>query len=381
MQRKQHLFIPGPTPVPPEVAIAMAKPIIGHRSSEYASLQRSLVEKVKQVFQTKNDLFIFTSSGTGALEAMVTSSVNPGDDVLALVTGQFGQRFADIAEQCGAKVESMEFPWGKPVEIGEVRERLERGPLPQAVLMTHNETSTGVVNDVAAVGSLLRHKETLLLVDAISSMGAADIRTDEWSVDLMATSSQKAFMLPPGLAFLSVSPKGWNKIEQVEARSFYFGLKRWREQVGKGFSPWTPNVSLLFGLEKSLELMLGQGLAQVWGRHLRYAKAVRAGVRALGLALVAEDDWASPTVTAIYIPNGDAAALRAAVKNEFGLCFAGGKGGQADSVIRFSHMGYIDELDILGALAGLELGLKRLNYPVQLGAGVAQAQAQFLREG
>jgi aspartate aminotransferase-like enzyme len=381
MQRKQHLFIPGPTPVPPDVAAAMTRPVIGHRSSEYASLQRSLTEKVKQVFQTKNHLFILTSSGTGAMEAAVTSSLSPGDKVLALITGQFGQRFAAIAEQCGAQVEPMEFPWGEAVEIEKVQARLERGPLPQAVLVTHNETSTGVVNDVAAIGALLKNTPTLLLVDAVSSMGAMDIRTDEWGVDFMATSSQKAFMLPPGLAFLSVSAKGWQKVEKVSPRSFYFNLAAWRENGAKGFSPWTPNVSLLFALEKALDLMLTEGLEQVWARHRRWARAVRAGVQAVGLKLVAADEWASPTVTAAYVPNGQADPLRAAVKRQFGFCLAGGKGKLSGQIIRMSHMGYVDELEILGALAILELGLKQAGYQVELGAGVAQAQAQFLQEG
>jgi aspartate aminotransferase-like enzyme len=380
MQRKQHLFIPGPTPVPPEVAAAMTRPVIGHRGSDYASLQRYLTEKVQQVFQTKNDLFILTSSGTGAMEAAVTSSLNPGDKVLALITGQFGQRFAAIAERCGAEVERMEFPWGEAVDIEKVRARLERGPQLEAVLVTHNETSTGVVNDVAAVGTLVKDTPTLLLVDAVSSMGAMDIRTDEWGVDFMATSSQKAFMLPPGLAFLSVSAKGWRKVEKVSPRSFYFDLTAWRESGAKGFSPWTPNVSLLFGLEKALDLMFTEGLEQVWARHRRWARGVRAGLRAMGLELVAEDKWASPTVTAAYIPDGQADALRAAVKRDFGLCLAGGKGKLAGSIIRMSHMGYVDDLEILGALAVLELGLKQLGYPVKLGAGVAQAQAQFIEE-
>lgn len=380
MQRKQHLFIPGPTPVPPSVSAALTRPAMGHRGTEYASLQRSLVEQLKKVFQTKNDLFILTSSGTGALEAAITSCVNPGDRVLSLVTGQFGKRFAAIAEQCGAKVERLESTWGEPIDLEQVKAALARGPLPQAVLVTHNETSTGVVNDVQGVGALLKNTPTLLLVDAVSSMGAMDIRTDEWGVDFMVTSSQKAFMLPPGLAFLSVSPKGWQAVENVTPRSFYFDLSAWRDSGSKGFAPWTPNISLLFGLEKALELLLNEGLENVWARHRRWAKAVRAGLRGMGLDLVAKDQWASSTVTAAFVPQDKADALRAMVKKNFGLWLAGGKGKLTGKIIRFSHMGYVDELEILGALAILELGLKQLGHPVQLGAGVAQAQAEFARE-
>lgn len=380
MQRKQHLFIPGPTPVPPSVNAALTRPAMGHRGTEYASLQRSLVEQVKKVFQTKNDLFILTSSGTGAMEAAITSCVNPGDRVLALVTGQFGQRFAAIAERCGAKVEKLESVWGEPIDPEAVKAALAREPLPQAVLVTHNETSTGVVNDVQRIGNLLKDTPTLMLVDAVSSMGAMDIRTDEWGADFMVTSSQKAFMLPPGLAFLSVSPKGWQAVSNVTPRSFYFDLSVWRESGAKGFSPWTPNISLLFGLENSLELMFSEGLENVWARHRRFAKAVRAGLRGMGLDLVAQDQWASPTVTAAYVPKGEADALRSRVKKEFGLCLAGGKGKLAGKILRFSHMGYVDELEILGALAILELGLEQLGHSVQLGAGVAQAQIEFAQE-
>ncbi|HHV06646.1 MAG TPA: alanine--glyoxylate aminotransferase family protein [Firmicutes bacterium] len=377
MQRKQHLFIPGPTPVPPEVAAAMTQPVIGHRSSEYASLQRYLVQQVKKVFQTENDLFILTSSGTGAMEAAITNCVNPGDKVLALITGQFGKRFAEIAEQCGAKVERLEFPWGKPVDLEAVKATLDSGPLPQAVLVTHNETSTGVVNNVQGLGALLKDTPALLLVDAVSSMGAMDIRTDEWGVDFMVTGSQKAFMMPPGLAFLSVSPKGWEAVANVTPRSFYFDLAAWRKNGVKGFAPWTPNVSLLFGLKKALELMLGEGLDSVWSRHKRWAQGVRAGLRGMGLEPVAEDPWASHTVTAAFVPEGKADTLRALVKQQFGLCLAGGKGKLDGKVLRFSHMGYVDELEILGALAVLELGLRQLGQKVQLGRGVAQAQAVF----
>ncbi|NMA54326.1 MAG: alanine--glyoxylate aminotransferase family protein [Firmicutes bacterium] len=381
MQRKQHLFIPGPTPVPPAVRAAMVRPLIGHRSCEFASLQRSLVKKTKQVFQTENDLFIFTSSGTGALEAAVTNSLNPGDKVLALITGQFGQRFAAIARQCGAEVEALEFPWGKPVDVKKVTERLVQGPQPKAILLTHNETSTGVVNDVASIGALVKNTPVLLLVDAISSMGAMDIRTDDWGVDFMITGSQKAFMLPPGLAFLSVSAKGWAQIETVRPRSFYFNLEAWQQSGAQGFSPWTPNVSLLFGLEAALDQLLAEGLEQVWARHGRWARAVRAGLTAMGLKLVAEDEWASNTVTAAYVQNGRADELRATLERDFGLCLAGGKGELSDSVIRMGHMGYVDELEILGSLAVLELGLKRQGYPVHLGAGVAQAQKLIYQEG
>lgn len=381
MQRKQHLFIPGPTPVPPEVTAAMTRPLIGHRSSEFASLQRSLVAQVQKVFQTKNDLFILTSSGTGAMEAAVAASVEPGDRVLALVTGHFGHRFADIAERWGAEVERLEFPWGEPVDLAAVKGALDRGPLPKAVLATHNETSTGVVNDIAGLGALFKDTPTLLMVDAVSSMGAMDIRTDEWGVDFMITSSQKALMLPPGLAFLSVSPKAWKVIEATKPRSYYFDLLAWKKSGEKGFSPWTPNIALLYGLEAALARLFAEGLPQVWERHRRFARLVRAGLRGMGCELLAQDAWASATVTAARTPGVDVEEVRALARREYGLSLAGGKGKLAGQILRVSHMGYVDELELLGVLAVLEVVLRRLGAPVVPGAGVARAEEEILARG
>jgi aspartate aminotransferase-like enzyme len=381
MQGKQHLFIPGPTPVPPEVAAAMTRPLIGHRSSEFASLQRSLVAQVKQVFQTENDLFIFSSSGTGAMEAAVAASVQPGEQVLALVTGHFGNRFAAVAERWGARVERLESTWGEPFDLEAVKEALARGPLPKAVLATHNETSTGVVNDIAGLGALLKDTPALLMVDAVSSMGAMDIRTDEWGVDFMLTSSQKAFMLPPGLAFLSVSPKAWQAIEAAAPRSFYFDLLAWRQSGAKGFSPWTPSIALLYGLEAALARLFAEGLPEVWARHRRYARLVRAGLKGMGLELLAADACASATVTAARTPGVPADEVRALARREYGLSLAGGKGKLAGEILRFSHMGYVDELELLGALAVLELAFARLGFPVKPGAAVAAAEEELLTGG
>jgi aspartate aminotransferase-like enzyme len=380
MQRKEHLFIPGPTPVPPEVLAAMVRPLIGHRSSEYSSLQRSLVEQLRQVFQTENELFIFTASGTGAMEAAVANSLRPGERVLALVTGHFGHRFADIAERWGVQVERLESTWGEPFDLAAVKRALEQGPWPKAIIATHNETSTGVVNDIAGLGQLVKGTPTLLMVDAVSSMGAMDIRTDEWGVDFMATSSQKALMLPPGLAFLSVSPKAWETIVQAGPCSYYFDLLAWKKSATRGFAPWTPSVTLLYGLAAALERLLDEGLPQVWARHRRYARMVRAGLRGMGLELVAQDEWASATVTAARTPGVEADKLRTLLKREYGLALAGGKGQLAGQIVRFSHMGYVSELEILGALGLLEAGLRRLGAPVQLGRGVARAEEEMLKE-
>ncbi len=376
MLDKNYLYTPGPTPIPPQVAAAMSQPMMGHRSREFADLHAQIVEKAKQVFQTTNDLFVLTSSGTGGLETAIANTVSPGDRVLALITGNFGERFAKIAAAYGAEVTKLEFPWGTAVDMEEVAQVWEKeGPF-KVVLATHNETSTGVTNDIAALGSFLADTDALLLVDAISSMGAMDIRTDEWHVDLMVTGSQKALMLPPGLALISVSPKAWQIIERNSGVSFYFSLLEARKSFANNNTPWTPAVSLFYGLDAALDLILGEGLSQVFQRHARMAAAARAGVRALGLQLLAEDDGiASHTVTA-FLPGAEISAgdLSKMLKQEMGVSFAGGQGKLKGKLLRLGHMGYCTELDVVMAVAALEMALFKMGAPVELGAGVKAAQ-------
>ena len=376
MLDKNYLYTPGPTPIPPQVAAAMSQPMMGHRSREFADLHAQIVEKAKQVFQTTNDLFVLTSSGTGGLETAIANTVSPGDRVLALITGNFGERFAKIAAAYGAEVTKLEFPWGTAVDMEEVAQVWEKeGPF-KVVLATHNETSTGVTNDIAALGSFLADTDALLLVDAISSMGAMDIRTDEWHVDLMVTGSQKALMLPPGLALISVSPKAWQIIERNSGVRFYFSLLEARKSFANNNTPWTPAVSLFYGLDAALDLILGEGLSQVFQRHARMAAAARAGVRALGLQLLAEDDGiASHTVTA-FLPGAEISAgdLSKMLKQEMGVSFAGGQGKLKGKLLRLGHMGYCTELDVVMAVAALEMALFKMGAPVELGAGVKAAQ-------
>ena len=376
MLDKNYLYTPGPTPIPPQVAAAMSQPMMGHRSREFADLHGQIVEKAKQVFQTTNDLFVLTSSGTGGLETAIANTVSPGDRVLALIPGNFGERFAKIAAAYGAEVTKLEFPWGTAVDMEEVAQVWEKeGPF-KVVLATHNETSTGVTNDIAALGSFLADTDALLLVDAISSMGAMDIRTDEWHVDLMVTGSQKALMLPPGLALISVSPRAWQIIERNSGVRFYFSLLEARKSFANNNTPWTPAVSLFYGLDAALDLILGEGLSQVFQRHARMAAAARAGVRALGLQLLAEDDGiASHTVTA-FLPGAEISAgdLSKMLKQEMGVSFAGGQGKLKGKLLRLGHMGYCTELDVVMAVAALEMALFKMGAPVELGAGVKAAQ-------
>ncbi len=375
---KSYLMIPGPTPVPPAVVAAMSRPMIGHRSADFADLYRRVADKLRRVCQTSNEVFVLTSSGTGAMETAVANVISRGDKVLALITGNFGERFARIARAYGASVVEVNFGWGGAVDPQVVADYLRDREI-KAVLATQNETSTGVANDIAALGRLLADHPALLLVDAISGLGGMDIRTDEWGVDLLVGASQKALMLPPGLAFVTVSPKAWRVIERNEGPRFYFDLQAARKAQANWNAPFTPAVSLFFGLEAALDMILAEGLPRVFERHALLAAAVRAAVRALGLELLAPDEHASHTVTAVVGPEGVAVdELRRVLYSRYGVSVAGGQGVLRGKIFRIAHMGFVDRADVLAVLAALEMALAELNYPVALGSGVRAAQEVFL---
>ncbi|MEW6770619.1 MAG: alanine--glyoxylate aminotransferase family protein [Bacillota bacterium] len=375
MAQKIRLMIPGPTPVPPAVAAAMAQPLIGHRTQEFAALHARLEKRLQQVFGTEHEVYILTSSGTGGMEAAVANTINPGDRVLALVTGKFGERFAELAQVYGAEVEALEFGWGNPVDLGVVEDRLKRGPY-KAVLATHNETSTTVVNDIKAIGELTRRYEALLLVDAVSSLGGMEIQADAWGVDVLVTASQKALMVPPGLAMISLSPRAWEAVKDARAPRYYFSLPAAKKSLAKNNTPYTPAVSLFAGLDVALEMILSEGLEKVYRRHKTYSRAVREALKALGLKLLAPETCASPVVTGAWAPDGlDADDLRRRILRKYGVLLAGGQAQLKGRIFRIAHMGYVDAVDLLGAIAALELGLHQTGFPVTFGAGVAAAQA------
>lgn len=375
MAQKIRLMIPGPTPVPPAVTAAMAQPLIGHRTQEFAELHARLEKKLQQVFGTEHEVYILTSSGTGGMEAAVANTINPGDRVLALVTGKFGERFAELAQVYGAEVEVLEFGWGNPVELEVVEDRLKRGRY-KAVLATHNETSTTVVNDIRAIGELTRRYEVLLLVDAVSSLGGMEIQADAWGVDVLVTASQKALMVPPGLAMLSMSPQAWEAAKDARAPRYYFSLPAAKKSLVKYNTPYTPAVSLFAGLDTALEMILSEGLEKVYRRHRTFSRAVREAIKALGLKLLAPETCASPLVTGAWAPEEiDADDLRRRIWREYGVLLAGGQAQLKGRIFRIAHMGYVDAVDILGAVAALEMGLHQTGFPVTFGTGVAAAQA------
>lgn len=375
---KQYLFIPGPTPIPPAVTMAMTKPVIGHRTSEFSELYRRVVQKMQTVYQTKNDLFILSNSGTGALEMAVANTINPGDKVLSLVTGVFAERFARIAAAFGGQVDKMEFPWEGSIDLEAVGMRLQEKDY-KVVLVTHNETSTGVVNDITGLGELVKKTGALLLVDAVSSLGGIDVRTDIDHLDIVVTSSQKALMLPPGLAAISVSAKAWKRINECRNSRLFFSLAEYEKAMRKGSTPWTPAVTMIYGLEAALDMILAEGLPQVFARHRLLSQAVRAGIKAIGLQPLAVDNCASPTVTAVWAPdNINPDKLRLTLEKEMGAVFAGGASKLAGKILRFAHMGYAGSFDVLTGLAALEMGLACFNYPISLGKGIKAAQEVLL---
>lgn len=378
MKDKQYLMIPGPSPIPPAVQAAMVRPMIGHRSGDFAKLHERVTGKLKEVFQTQNDIFILSNSGTGALETAVANVVNPGDKVLALVTGNFGDRFAKMAQEYGAEVDYVDFGWGNEIDLKVVEKKLAEADY-KAVLATQNETSTGVANDIAGVGALVAKHRAILLVDAVSGMGGMDIRTDEWHVDMMVTGSQKCLMLPPGLAFIAVSPKAWQVVEDSRSPKFYFSLAAAKKNLAKWNTPYTPAVSLFFGLEAALDMILEEGLANVFARHALLAKATQAAVKALGLELFAPAHAASLTVTAVKVPEGvDVAQLRSIMRTQYGVVVAGGQKQLDGKIFRIGHMGFADKMDVIIAIGALEMALAQVGYPVELGAGVRAAQEVFL---
>lgn len=353
-----NLRIPGPTPCPPEVLEAMAGQMVNHRGPEFAELLYRVTEGLRRFFQTTNDVLILTTSGTGAMEAMVVNALSPGDRVLVVTTGAFGVRFAQIAETYGARVSRLEVPWGQAADPEAVQAALAADPAIKAVLLTHSETSTGVTNDLEALAAVCRQFGVLTVVDGISSLGAIPLPVDEWGLDFVATASQKGWMVPPGLAMVAVSDRGWQAYQQATMPRFYFDLGKAKSFLEKGQTPWTPAVSVFYALDVALQLMEQEGREAIYERHRRVGEAARAGVKGLGLTLFADEGHASNTVTAVNVPQGiDGSVLVKHLRTQHGVVLAGGQGPLAGKIFRIGHLGLVTEPDIDATLAALERAL------------------------
>jgi len=362
---EQNLRIPGPTPIPPEVAEAIARPIINHRGPEFAAILERVTSQLQHFFQTTQPVLGYPSAGTGVMEAAIVNCFSPGDAVLAVSIGVFGNRLAKIAELFGLQVTRVESEWGQAADLEAVAAQLEKMPNVQGVFITHNETSTGVTNDLQALAQLARVKrpDALIVVDAVSSLGCVNLSMDEWDLDVVFTASQKGWMVPPGLAMIGVSERAWAAAGRATLPRFYWDFQMAKKSLAKGQTPYTPPVSLYFGLDVALEMMRAEGREAIFTRHQQVANLTRQRARSLGLKLFAEPSHASNTVTAIVVPEGiEAKALTRGLREQEGVVIAGGQERLEGQIFRIGHLGYVNDGDITACMDALERQLARLGY-------------------
>ncbi|MEW6228254.1 MAG: alanine--glyoxylate aminotransferase family protein [Bacillota bacterium] len=383
MTQQQYLMIPGPTPVPPAIALAEAAPMINHRGPEFGQLLSEVSRGLQYVLRTENSVLVFPSAGTGAMEAAAANLVAPGERVLVAVAGEFGARFADIFRVMSADVTTIEVEQGWPVDPHRIGEALKVDPSIKMLVVTHNETSTGVTMDIPAIRSVIPRDDVIFIVDAISSAGAINLQTDEWGVDVVVAASQKALMCPPGLAMVAVSQKAWDKVSKTPCRSVYWsfaGARRFLERPSPQ-TPYTPAVSLLYALRESLRKIQSEGLDSVFERHWLVARAVRSGIRALGFETLAKDEWASNTVTAVTLPAWlDGHKLLGTLRQRYGVILAGGMGPLTGRIFRIGHVGFVGWSDVIVTLAALEMACHDLGGEIVPGRAVAAAESVFTNQ-
>ena len=355
-----QLRIPGPTPCPPQALQAMGRQMINHRGGEFAKILNSTTEKLKQVFQTKEDVFLLTGSGTGGLEASIVNTLSQGDKVLSISNGVFSERFADIAEQYGAELIRLNFEWGKAVDLNAVEKALLADGDIKAVLATHNETSTGMTNRLGDISAVVKKFDKLLLVDAISSLGCINLPTDDWHCDIVVTGSQKGWMVPPGLAMVSVSDKAWQAHAQAKMPRYYWDFSKAKDYLHKGQTPWTPAVSIFYALDTTLDLILNEGLNNIFSRHARVAQIARDGIKSLGLSLFPDEQYASNTVTAVSVADKiDVPKMIQLLREEHEVIISGGQQKLSGKIFRIGHLGFVYEKDIKIVLEALDKVLPR----------------------
>ena len=373
---KTRLFTPGPTPVPEETLLELAKPVEYHRSSEAKAILQAVSEELQYVYQTKNPVITLTSSGTGGMEAAATSVVAPGETAIILSAGRWGERWRGILKSIQAKIVWIEVPYGKAVTPAMLLDALSKNPNAKAVFATLSETSTGIGHDIEAFGKIVSATPALLVVDGISGLGAMECHTDAWHIDLLVSGSQKALMLPPGLAYVSVSPKAKAAMDATPVRGFYFDLRRGLAKFGESDTPFTPANTLIKAQLVSLKRIRAEGIEKLWARHTKVGIACRAAVQALGLELFAERP--NNGVTVITVPAGvDGSGILKAMEKKHGFKLADGQDNMKGKIWRLSHMGYVDAFDVIGAIAALELTLADSGFQIEIGAGVAAFQRAY----
>ena len=379
MQDKLTLMIPGPTPVPETVLKAMGRHPIGHRSGEFQAIVRRTTEQLKWLHQTTSDVLVITGSGTAAMEAGIINTLSRGDKVLCGDNGKFGERWVKVARAYGLDVEVIKAEWGQPLDPEAFRSALEADSAKaiKAVILTHSETSTGVINDLESIARHVKaHGTALTLADCVTSLGATKVPMDEWGLDVVASGAQKGYMLPPGLSFVAMSARAWDAYERSDLPKFYLDLGPYRKTAAKDSNPFTPAVNLYFGLEAALDMMQKEGLDAIFARHDRHRAAAQAGMTAIGLPLFAAEGCGSPAITAVAPEGIDAEQLRKAVKEKFDILLAGGQDHLKGQVFRIGHLGYVCDRDVLTAVAAIESTLQSLGlHKGSMGAGVAAASA------
>jgi serine---pyruvate transaminase len=370
---RSRLFAPGPTPIPDEVQAAMASPLVYHRGPEFPQFIRNLATGLKAVFPTEDEVLLLASSGSGAMEAAVVNVLSPGDRALVIQAGQFGAKWTAICRAYGVEPDVLDLPWGKAVDPADVALRLKAHPETRAVFATHSETSTGVLHDMEALGSAVRETGALLVVDGVSSVIAHPLRTNDWGIDIALTASQKGLGVPPGVAVITVSDRAWGVAESARLPKSYFDLKTYRDAMAEGRGPATLPMTLMAGMRAALDLISIEGIENVWARHARHAKAVRQATVALGLLVF--PDCPSNAVTAIALPEHvDGLAIMADLKNRFGITVGGGLAHLRGRLIRVSNLGFVDDLDILGVVAALEMSLQKAGWSFCPGIGVGAVE-------
>ena len=382
MKEKLTLMIPGPTPVPERVLKALGKHPIGHRSPEFQEIVKSTTNLLKWLHQTKGDVLTITGSGTAAMEAGIINTLSKGDKVICGENGKFGERWVKVAKAYGLDVKTVKAKWGDPLDPQSFQKILDEDKDIKAVIITHSETSTGVINNLEAISKFVKpHENTIMIADCVTSVGACNVPMDEWGIDVIASGSQKGYMMPPGLSFVAMSQKAWKASERSNLPKFYLDLSSYKKAADKNSNPYTPGVNLYFALEESLKIMKEEGLDLIFKRHLRHMQATQEAMNAIGLKLFAKEGYGSPSITSVIPDNGlNAEDIRKYMKNKFDILIAGGQDHLKGKIFRIGHLGFINDRDILTAIAALEASLDHLGaLSKPLGSGVSAATKVLLK--
>ncbi len=381
MQEKLTLMIPGPTPVPERVLNALSKHPIGHRSPEFQEIIQKTSELLKWLHQTEGDVLTITGSGTAAMEAGIINTLSKGDKVICGENGKFGERWIKVATAFGLDVITVKAKWGEPLNPKSFQEILENDKQIRAVIVTHSETSTGVINDLQTISKYVNsHENAIMIADCVTSIGACNVPMDAWGIDVIASGSQKGYMMPPGLSFVAMSEKAWLANKRSDLPKFYLDLELYKKTIIKDSSPFTPSVNLYFALEEALIMMKEEGLKSIFTRHKRHMNAIQESMKSIGLKLFAKDGYGSPSITSIIPSNIDAEILRKSVKNDFDILLAGGQDHLKGKIFRIGHLGFINDRDIITVVGAIEASMDKLGVlNKKLGTGISIAAKSLNR--